>query len=439
MLRKEAAQVLPEMVASLFSYMDTALLELAKGAKSNAEQSEYFAAMSGLKKGKKGFGQNVANEILNQFDDPRDLQSLLEARKKANEERKAKSQKRIKLSLVNTEEFEDWLAVANIISRSERKYEQFQNELLRRMGMIVDSWSHSEANPLETAVFTYAFEDALQQLDLSKEMRQEVYNGYETNILPLFRKLYVSTTKILEDTGLFLDMDDDYVDPSTPKTDEEPSAEEVPAEPEKIEEEVIEEEPEPEQEDDEKEERPRRSRRRSSSRRRRRAADAPRPTQPRERRDQASSKRAMRRSEDVGEAIRSIYSTVRDLIGAKGGSALYDDEEGDADYFEAEEVQDLLSTLEDEIMQGAGRRMPVRERLLETASMLGDRRISPQTMQSLEVVESLVDTFEEDEMLSGNSKDWIRKLELTLGKVATRHDDFSVRRTVIDRWISSIK
>lgn len=147
----------------------------------------------------------------------------------------------------------------------------------------------------------------------------------------------------------------------------------------------------------------------------------------------------MRRSEDVGEAIRSIYSTVRDLIGAKGGSALYDDEEGDADYFEAEEVQDLLSTLEDEIMQGAGRRMPVRERLLETASMLGDRRISPQTMQSLEVVESLVDTFEEDEMLSGNSKDWIRKLELTLGKVATRHDDFSVRRTVIDRWISSIK
>lgn len=138
-LRKEATQVIPEMINGIFSYMDTELLELAKNAKSNAEQSEYFAAMSTLEKAKKQVGQEFGKEILNQFDEPGDLNTLLEARRKASEERKAQMQQRVKLSLVNTDEFEDWLAVANIISRSERMYEKFMDELLQRMGMIVDS------------------------------------------------------------------------------------------------------------------------------------------------------------------------------------------------------------------------------------------------------------------------------------------------------------
>ncbi|MCG8378655.1 MAG: DUF1631 family protein, partial [Proteobacteria bacterium] len=113
---------------------------------------------------------------------------------------------------------------------------------------------------------------------------------------------------------------------------------------------------------------------------------------------------------------------MRELVGARGE---YDDyEDDDMDYFEAGEVQDLLSTLEDEMMEQAGqRRMPVRQRLMETASLVGDRRVAPETMKNLEVVENLVDTIEEDAMLSGNAKNWIRQLELTLDKVATTKQD----------------
>lgn len=239
-LRKEAAQVIPEMINGIFSYMDTELLELAKDAKSNAEQSEYFAAMSTLEKAKKQVGQEFGKEILNQFDEPRDLNTLLEARRKANEERKAQMQQRVKLSLINTDEFEDWLAVANIISRSERMYEKFMDELLQRMGMIVDSWSHAEANPLGTAVFTHAFDEAMQKVDLNKEVRQKIYTGYDNIILPLFRKLYIATTKLLEDSGLFPDLDEDYITPSEvtkPKQEEKEEVEEPPEEePEEIEE-----------------------------------------------------------------------------------------------------------------------------------------------------------------------------------------------------------
>ena len=42
------AKILPEMSAAFFSYMDEELMELVRNAKSNAQQSEYFSAMTGL-------------------------------------------------------------------------------------------------------------------------------------------------------------------------------------------------------------------------------------------------------------------------------------------------------------------------------------------------------------------------------------------------------
>ena len=71
-------------------------------------------------------------------------------------------------------------------------------------------------------------------------------------------------------------------------------------------------------------------------------------------------------------------------MGAKGGveQEINDDDE----YFEIDEVQDLLSTLEDEMRESGGGRMPVRQRLLETASLVGGRRVAPRTMENLEVV-----------------------------------------------------
>ncbi len=44
--------------------------------------------------------------------------------------------------------------------------------------------------------------------------------------------------------------------------------------------------------------------------------------------------------------------------------------------------------------------------------------------ENLETVESLVDTFEQDSILSSSAKDWIRQLEITLDKVATEDGDF---------------
>ena len=63
-VRAVVAKVLPEMNSAFFSYMDEELLKLARDAKSNAEQSEYFAAMSNLEKAKKRVGTKIAPTLL---------------------------------------------------------------------------------------------------------------------------------------------------------------------------------------------------------------------------------------------------------------------------------------------------------------------------------------------------------------------------------------
>ncbi len=432
-LRREVLKAMPEMNSAVFKYMDAELLELAKDAKSNAEQSEYFAAMSSLEKAKTQVGQDFMKEVVDQIDSPRDLETLLAERKKANEERKAASaNKRIKLSLVNTEEFEDWLAVANIISRSERVYEKYLDELLARMGHMVDAWGHNEANPLGVSVFSHAFDDAMRSVDLSKEVRQKVYSGYESKVIPLFRKLYINSTKLLEDSGLFPDIDEDYISPTRRPAEDAEEAVEEEDEIEEIEEEIeeeIDEEIEDEAEDEVEEEEQLReleNELKEGLRRRRGERDSGRGREPRRRREApsrgrrpGSGGRERAPPRDVGEAISSIYGTVRELMGG------YDDYDEDDDaYVERDEMEDLLQQLQVAARE-PGRRMPIRERLLDDASTDGRaRRLAPQAAESIEVVEGLVDTIEEDRLLSEGVKDWVRELELSLDKVATQRSDF---------------
>lgn len=396
-LRKAASQIVPEMSQAIFAHMDTELLELAKNAESNAEQNEYFEAMSSLEKAKKQVNQDFLKEILNQFDEPRSLEELLTERRQRTDAKKEQSEKQVKLSLVNTEEFEAWLAIENTISRGERIYEKFLFELTQRMGMMIPSWKNKDANPLGTTVFTHAFDHAIDKVDLSKEIRQRVYAGYESKVLPLFRKLYISTTSLMEDAGVFPKLNEDYVSSAPVGLPEKGNAKSRP-----------------------------------SSRRRSFLSPRHRPGAESERHDPMASDegvsvapfqrpKKIHRTNDVGEAIKNIYSSVRGLMGAKDGNT---QARSDDEYLDSDEVQGLLSALEDEMHQANGARMPVRQRLLENASRVGVRQVNPATIQTLEVVENLIDSIEDDALVMDDTKNWIRKLELTLGKVATDNGDF---------------
>ncbi len=449
-VRREVARILPEINSAFFSYMDEQLLNLAKDAKTNAEQSEYFSAMSNIEKAKKDVGQSFVNELLDQIDNPRDLKKLLEERKADEAARKQKQQSRVKLSLVSTDEFEDWLAIANIISRSERIYEKYLQEIRTRMGMLVDSWAHAEANPVGATAFCHAFDSATRKIDLNKEIRQRVYSGFEAKGVPLFRKLYIAVAKLLEESDVFPDLDDDFIVPGSVlkagASTAEDAAVEEPDEPEKKPEPDVaeakgatetEDEDDGNDGDDEDDEdaglRQQIAKLRDQLRIRDSEAEgsapAPgRPQAPAARRAPSaagSGKKRAGRGADIGEAISSIYSTVRQLMSKKGGAAAQGFEDDPAaEDVQLDEVHEFLASLGEEVRQTSGR-LPIRQRLQESATAGGrQRKIPAKTLESLGVVENLVDTIENDAILSGSAKDWIRQLELTLDKVATTTDDF---------------
>jgi hypothetical protein len=328
------------------------------------------------------------------------------------------------------------------------------------MGHMIDSWGHAEANPLGVSVFSHSFDDAIRTVELSKEVRQKVYTGFESKVVPLFRKFYITTTKLLEDSGLFPDLDDDYVsqdkpEPEPVEADSESIEEENEVEEEQVEEEVEEEAPEQveaeEQEEGEEEEfkslehelkeelRRRREERKAQRGARGAQRGIPRPSRGQVQRNAPVRQQAMRDdsgarqmrqrpttqhqpARDVGEAISNIYGTVRELM--QDDYYEEDDYEYDDAHVEIDEVVGLLQQLQNGRRETGGR-IPVRQQLMDQSVVDGRmRRLAPEAAQGIEVVESLVDTIERDELLPEGVKDWVRELELTLDKVATKQTDF---------------
>ena len=445
-VRRRVVRVLPEMISALFSYMDDELLRLARDAKSNAVQSEYFAAMSNLEKAKKEVSQAFNHDILDQIDRPKELQALLAERKAAELARKQTEAKKTKLTLVDTDDFEDWLAIANIISRSERAYEKYLQDIRARMGMLVDAWGHKEANPIGTTVFCYAFDDAIHRVELTKDIRQKVYVGFETKAVPLFFKLYVDTTKILEDSQLFPDADESFFTPLAAKEEADVEtassfvlAESAAAEgvgpvgkPPTLQADAADDKQQAALEDAYA-----RSQSAGESREVKRAVKAE--TDIREElaelRDElrqqrgtgahvgrasppsAASERGLPRAQGHQEsrALSDIYSTVRDLL-ARQNPAPVDAQE--SDIVGTEEVRELLRSIQP--AADIGSRLNVREQLQRSISSAGgSRQLAAEVRGHIDVVENLVDSIEDDAVLSGSAKSWIRQLELTLDKVAT--------------------
>ena len=387
-IRKGVIKLLSKMTLTFFTYMDAVFLELAKDAKSSEEQDKYFAVIADLEKHKKAVFQQFRHRVLDQLDNPRDLQTLQAERKKIVAERKfASDPTQMKLVPVSGEMFDDWLAVASIISRSEKQYEKYHQELFARMGMIVESWTHSEVNPIGSAVFCHAFDDAIQNIGVSTDIRQEIYTAYEAKINPLLNNLYVGATEMLEKSGLFPELGEEFVTPSSLMTERRVSVA-------------------------------------GEATQKTSAEEGDTSSEGKDSSGQDDEHQAGAKSKSmVGNVTLSeVYATVRGLLSPPTDS---DDDVADESVIGLDSLLDLLQSLQQEVGTSVSERMPVKQRILEgTISAGGERQLSRVALERLDVVENLVDSIDADLILSDSAKGWIRQLELTLYKVAAQNRDF---------------
>ena len=371
------------------------LLVKARDAGTNALQMMYFEGMDALEKHQNDIQKHFSDSVLAQIREVTGLEQVLERRR-----RRDSGDGPTKLEIVDTDEFEEWLAIAEIINKAEARYNDQLIDIRAQLGLIAKPWSHKDAVPVGPAVLAWAFDDALHDLDFRRQVRQDVFKCLERAMLAVLGNLYGSIAQLLEESRAF------------------PSIEELRA--------AVQ----------------RRSIRRSASGVRidpdaykdmdaavREAAMAA---------DGVAPRAATDFNPFIDEAPSSaqVYNTARELMGIErrtrsllGKPAepmLAASDARPEETFNTTDILSALSIIQQEQGDLSVSDVRLKARVLEVLSQQhGDQKgFREDDYDTLDVMDNLVESLTADKLITEGIRSWIKRLELTLVKLATQDPEF---------------
>jgi len=135
-------RALDRVCTQFFGILDNELLVKARDAGTNAVQMMYFEGLEVLEKNRDQIRHDFIGEALKQIDQVSELEDVLERR------RRQETGNATKLELVDTGQFEEWLAVAEIISKAENRYTDELLDLRAQLGLVAKPWTHNDVIPI---------------------------------------------------------------------------------------------------------------------------------------------------------------------------------------------------------------------------------------------------------------------------------------------------
>ena len=394
-VRRVMERALKRISDQFYELAQTELLVSARDAGTNAVQMMYFEGLDQLEKRRQHIEDTFENEVLRQLDHVSDLEEVLEKRRR----RETGDSK--KLELVDTEQFEAWLGVAEIISKAENRYAEQILDMRAQLGLLAKPWTHKDALPVGPAVIAWAFDDALKPLDLRRQVRQDIFRYFERALLPMLSNVYTALTQVFESSGAF---------PSTSEIRETLARSAI---------------------------------RRSPSGVR---------VEPDAYRDMDSAVReAAMAADGFGSSVNRpdynpfappvarpvhAYSTARNLLdlsrrtralrGQPADELLAPPDASGDQTFRSTDILSALSEIETELGDAPLTDQRLKPRLIEILKHRhGDRKgFREEDYDTLDVMESLVRSIESDNYLTQGIREWIRRLEITLNKLAAKDPEF---------------
>lgn len=112
-----------------------------------------------------------------------------------------------KLSLIDKNAFEDWLAVKVMVSRAEADCKQALFELQIRFNEMFGSQMSVQNNPVGPAVFYHALGEPIQKLKLPKPVEQALLRQLESTMLDRLAHLYPALNETLSQQGILPDLE----------------------------------------------------------------------------------------------------------------------------------------------------------------------------------------------------------------------------------------
>ncbi len=394
-LRRIATRGVNRISKLFFEKCDRDLLLKARDAGTNAVQMMYFEALDQLEKQRDSIRTKFGRSVVAQIDQISDLEAVLEKR------RRRETGSSVKLQLVDTGEFEEWLAVAEVISKTENRFTDLLFEVRSRLGMIAKPWGHKDVVPIGPAALTWAFDDALAGIDVRRQVRQDIYKEFETVLHTVLANMYPAVSKMLEESGAFPSLEE--LREAMQRTMRRGSARAR---------------PEPTQNYQELE---------GPVREAAMAADgistAPRtsynPFAPNKEGGTAEVYKAARELLNLGRRARRSQGAPEEVQFAPPNAA-------PDQRYDPNDILQAISQIESELGDAPVTDSRLKPRLMEVlkARHGGKKAFGEDLYDTLDVMENLVDSIEQDKLLTEGIRGWVKRLEITLNKLATKDPEF---------------
>ncbi len=394
-VRQVLERALMRISDQFFENAQPELLLSARDAGTNAVQMMYFEGLDQLEKKRHDIQEAFISQVLGQLDRISNLEEVLEKR------RRRETGDSAKLELVDTEKFEAWLGVAEIISKAENRYSEQLLDMRAQLGLLAKPWTHKDAVPVGPAVIAWSFDDSLKVLDLRRQVRQDMYRCFERAVMPMLSNLYTALAQVFEASGAF---------PSTSEIRDSLARSAVRRSPS-----GVRVEPEAYRNMD------------SAVREAAMAADGF--GAGRGRPDYNPYAPAQARPVQAYATARSLLDLSRRARQARGQPSdelLAPADAAEDQSFRSADILNALSEMEAELGDTPLTDQRLKPRLIEILKRRhGDRMgFREEDYDTLDVMESLVRSMESDHYLTQGIREWIRRLEITLNKLAARDPEF---------------
>ena len=191
--RERVGKRLPPLVEGFFHRVGEALVAQANWAKSNTEEAAYFDAVTQLRKLRETILAAYGDLILEQ------IVALTDSAASGNPGLSGSGPGG--LALVDEREFEDWVAMASLITRAEVDQRPLLYEIEQRLADVVGSSVDKENNPVGPAVLCRSFRDALGGVGGTPAVREAIYRVFSEEVLQRLAPLYGELNTLLAEAG----------------------------------------------------------------------------------------------------------------------------------------------------------------------------------------------------------------------------------------------
>lgn len=300
------------------------------------------------------------------------------------------------LSVVDKNEFEDWLAIRVMVTRADTQYRGDLLQLKLRLDKLGIANRTGHHNPLGPALVCEAFHNALAQLKVSRDVEKVCLKTFEQTVIKQLEPLYRELNNILIRHGVLPDLDlSRYLSEQAPARKEPPT-------------EVL--KPEPET-----------------------PLEKPQPEAPESKPGQTArglKNRVAGEFRGYARAAQTAFATVRNLLTTlqasrvENGEATPEPFPANARPLSQGELHRELQELQLRAAAPEEPAVPLRDRVVEKIRETGDTRLNTEQQDTLDVVDRFFRSVVDSPKLSDYAQSRMRQLEVPVLKVVMRDPEF---------------